>query len=101
VSIEQIDLHFQREPWIAEAACAGLSGPVASDLFFPSRGEPTAGARVVCGGCPVREECLDYALRNGIQYGIWGGTSERERRSMRRERRVAIGARPTGPLPAA
>jgi len=101
VSTEAIDLHFQAEPWVAQAACAGLSGPVASALFFPSRGEPVTEARKVCAGCPVREQCLDFALRNGEQHGIWGGTSERERRRMRRAYRQAVGAKPPGPLPAA
>ena len=40
-------------------------------------------AKVVCIGCPVQRECLEYALDNG-EYGVWGGTSERERRRIRR-----------------
>jgi WhiB family redox-sensing transcriptional regulator len=35
----------------------------------------------------VREECLDYALATGQKFGVWGGTSERERRALRRLRR--------------
>jgi WhiB family redox-sensing transcriptional regulator len=85
------------EPWIAQGACHGLVetiGPRERDrLFFPSRGEPTKRAKAMCADCPVRQECLDHALREGIHYGIWGGTSERERRTMRRE--LGITAPPT------
>ena len=52
-------------------------------LFFPSRGEPAGPARQVCAACPVRQQCLDYAITNRIVHGIWGGLSERERRALR------------------
>jgi WhiB family transcriptional regulator, redox-sensing transcriptional regulator len=71
-----------RPAWQAEAACRG-AGTVD---YFPSRGESTAAAKAVCAGCPVRTECLDYALDTPADArlpGIWGGTSERERRGMR------------------
>ena len=74
-------LGFTREPWTARGACRGADTAV----FFTEQGEATRSAKEVCAGCPVREECLDYALRNGEKFGIWGGTSERERRRMRRE----------------
>lgn len=74
-------LGFTREPWTARGACRGADTAV----FFTEQGEATRPAKEVCAGCPVREECLDYALRNGERHGVWGGTSERERRRMRRE----------------
>ncbi|MGW1159307.1 WhiB family transcriptional regulator [Streptomyces sp. NPDC002519] len=43
-------------------------------------------AKAVCTGCPVRLECLSYALDNRIEHGIWGGMTERERRSLLRRR---------------
>jgi WhiB family redox-sensing transcriptional regulator len=52
-------------------------------LFFPERGASTREAKAVCAGCPVRVECLDYALGNSIKYGIWGGLSEHQRRERR------------------
>jgi WhiB family redox-sensing transcriptional regulator len=56
------------------------------DLFFPGRGESTAEAKRICQGCPVRQECLDYAMTPPFErFGIWGGLSERERRRIRRQ----------------
>jgi WhiB family redox-sensing transcriptional regulator len=69
-------------PWINRAACTGID----PELFFPSRGESADPARAVCAGCPVRAECLDHALANVEMFGVWGGTSERERRAIRRNR---------------
>ncbi|GHH94105.1 WhiB family transcriptional regulator [Streptomyces capillispiralis] len=59
------------------------------DLFFPigDRG-PTLvqieRAKAVCHDCPVLERCLDWALRSGPLEGIWGGTTEGERRALMR-----------------
>ena len=41
-------------------------------------------AKQVCGECPVKVDCLDYALETNQDSGIWGGTSEEERRTLRR-----------------
>jgi WhiB family redox-sensing transcriptional regulator len=65
--------------WRDRAACIGAD----PDLFFPQRGESAEPAREICARCSVREACLDYALRNAITHGIWGGVSERERRALR------------------
>lgn len=76
-------LLVQRRPaWQAEAACTGSD----IDLFFTERGESTSPAKQVCGTCPVRDDCLEYALDTGEKFGIWGGLSERERRRLRRAR---------------
>lgn len=64
--------------WRTDAACKGID----PDLFFPERGEPTAQIKAVCEGCPVRAECLAFALEDEGP-GIWGGTSERERQKLR------------------
>lgn len=74
--------------WRAEANCAGMD----PDLFFAERGnctEQVAQARAVCAGCVVREACLEEALESGIRFGIWGGKTTKERRRLRRARRVA------------
>jgi WhiB family redox-sensing transcriptional regulator len=50
------------------------------EAFFPEKGESTRRAKLVCRGCEVRAECLAYALRTEQRFGVWGGTSDRERR---------------------
>lgn len=71
--------------WMADAACIGIN----PDLFFPERGHPNNNqeAKAICARCPVRDDCLNYALTEHIVHGIWGGTSEKERRHLRRLRR--------------
>ena len=71
--------------WQERANCLGVD----PDLFFPERGASTKEAKSVCGGCEVKMECLEYALRHGEKFGIWGGMSERERRRLRRQRALA------------
>ena len=67
------------------AECAGLDPA----LFHPDRGASVDDAKAVCMSCPVRVECLEFALQNVEKFGIWGGTSERERRRLRRERGIS------------
>jgi WhiB family redox-sensing transcriptional regulator len=67
-------------------ACQGVD----PELFYPSRGESTKEAKAVCKSCYAQEACLDYALINYERHGIWGGKSERERRSLRRQRTLAL-----------
>jgi len=69
-------------PWISRAACANEP----TDLFFPEDGEGTELAKAICGGCPVRAECIGYAVAIPSLDGIWGGLTERERERLRRER---------------
>jgi superfamily II DNA or RNA helicase len=72
--------------WRAQAAC---SGSLATGIFFPESGQATRLAKSVCKTCSVRQDCLEAGLRNTELRGIWGGTSEKERRIIRRRRRVA------------
>ena len=74
-----ITLEWQPTTWQTDAACRGLN-PL---MFFPARGEHVAAAQAVCNTCPVRVDCLNDALDVGTKYGIWGGTSERQRRQIR------------------
>lgn len=67
-----------------DAECLGTD----PELFFPERGQTTELAKAVCRECIVREECLEYSLENGIKHGVFGGLSERERRRIRKERRL-------------
>lgn len=68
--------------WQSDARCNDAD----PEIFFPERGGSSKAARAVCSQCDVRAECLEYALNNKEQFGIWGGTSERERRRLRKER---------------
>lgn len=70
--------------WMADGNCR--SQP--PSLFFPSDGVGVDAARRLCATCPVKSPCLEYALRNRIDHGVWGGTSERERRRILRQRRL-------------
>lgn len=69
--------------WMAEGRCRHES----SSTFFPSDGVGVEIARRICATCPVKSPCLEYALRNHIAHGVWGGASERERRRIARRRR--------------
>ena len=75
--------------WMKYAACRGLD----IRLFFGREGErhteKTAReleAKTVCGDCPIRHRCLDFALSNDEKAGVWGGLGEDERASERRRR---------------
>jgi len=57
-----------------------------TDVFFPSDGAGVDRARAICSRCPIAGRCLDYALDNRIEHGVWGGCSERERRRILRRR---------------
>jgi WhiB family redox-sensing transcriptional regulator len=74
---------FASVAFMAFGACRGTD----PDVFFPDRGESLEPAKQVCAECVVRDECLEHALANGERFGVWGGTSERERRRIRRQRR--------------
>jgi WhiB family redox-sensing transcriptional regulator len=69
--------------WQEFAECVNYAGRVD---FFPARGESVRDAKEVCASCQVRRECLDFALRMKVAHGVWGGLSERERRTLKRER---------------
>jgi len=80
-----LDQLLNRPAWQADAACNGSDTP--QQAFFPGQGtssNATAAARRLCAGCLVRAECLAYAMTVPDMVGVWGGTSERQRRIMRR-----------------
>lgn len=67
--------------WMQEASCAQI-GVGMAETWFPTKGGANTLAKQVCSACPVRQKCLDYATKRRLD-GIWGGTSEHERRDMR------------------
>jgi WhiB family redox-sensing transcriptional regulator len=68
------------ESWQERALCAQTD----PEAFFPEKGGSTREAKKICEVCPVREQCLAYALEHDERFGIWGGLSERERRRLKR-----------------
>lgn len=76
------------ESWRDQAACREMDN--AEAIFFPPRGRPpkVGSAKHVCGGCPVRDACLDYAISHRIEEGIWGGLAIKDREKVRRARRA-------------
>jgi WhiB family transcriptional regulator, redox-sensing transcriptional regulator len=76
----------QGTSWMELARCRDVDPQV----FFPSDGPGVEAARRYCAECLVRESCLEYALENHIQHGVWGGASERARRRMSRKRRATL-----------
>ncbi|MDX5571983.1 WhiB family transcriptional regulator [Streptomyces sp. ID01-9D] len=85
------------ENWRLHAACREED----PDLFFPigSTGPAvvqTAEAKTVCRSCPVQAACLEWALENGQDSGIWGGLSENERRALKRRSRRRAESRGRG-----
>lgn len=78
-------LSLANDEWRAQASCQDTD----PDLFFPvgTTGpaiEQIANAKAVCDACPVKEPCLEFALSTNQDSGVWGGTSEEERRKLRR-----------------
>ncbi len=74
--------------WMAKGNCA--EKPPA--LFFPSDGVGVEVARRICATCSEKAPCLEYALLNRIEHGVWGGCSERERRRILKRRRLTATA---------
>jgi WhiB family redox-sensing transcriptional regulator len=66
--------------WQERAACYGLD----AEVFFPTTEEEAGLALSYCGICTVKEMCLAWALQNGERYGVWGGTTEQQRRRLNR-----------------
>ena len=71
--------------WIADAPCSQAD----PELFFPEAHESRANvalAKRVCASCPVRQECLEWALDSGEKFGIYGGLTSTQRRKVLRQR---------------
>lgn len=69
--------------WTEKAACKGQP----RDVFFPEPGTSAATrAREICVGCPIRRECLEFAIETRQEYGIWGGMNAGERQLFENKR---------------
>ena len=84
MSLVDFFAHSDGQQWMTEAECALPEYPHA--WWFPDadEGETAVKAIKVCADCIVVEECLAYALVHGEQ-GVWGGTSEKTRKRMKRD----------------
>lgn len=79
--------------WRRDAECRDLD----PNLFFPvgvtgDALDQIEAAKQICSACPVREECLEFAITSNQEFGVWGGTSEEERRVLRRQWRARVRA---------
>ncbi|WP_433363893.1 WhiB family transcriptional regulator [Streptosporangium sp. CA-115845] len=81
------DIPERELDWQDLALCAETD----PEAFFPEEGGPSP-AKKICRSCEVRAECLEYALDNEIMFGIWGGISERSRRTLQRRRNLGVAA---------
>lgn len=81
---------FDEADWRESGACRTAD----TSLFFPVTDDEAAPARAICASCPVREQCLNFALANREEQGVWGGLTESERRRVRRRRAAAARALP-------
>lgn len=85
-SAHLLSLTIASDEWRRHAACRDTD----PDLFFPvgTTGpaiEQIENAKAVCGECDAKADCLEYALATNQDSGIWGGTSEEERRQLRKQ----------------
>jgi len=75
--------------WHGRGLCIGED----PDAFIPSHGDPGKEARRICGVCPVRDDCLEYAIE-AYEHGIWDGLDQDERRNLKRRQRRQAAAIP-------
>jgi WhiB family transcriptional regulator, redox-sensing transcriptional regulator len=71
---------LDERPWAVFAACKDEQGMI----FFPQTKDEEAKALAICATCPVIEDCLDRALEMNERFGVWGGTTEKQRRKLTR-----------------
>ena len=91
-----------REPWQEQAVCAQVD----PEIFFPDKGGSPRQAKQICAECPVRLQCLEFALEHNERHGVFGGLTERERQSIRKRppvgfcgnghERAVVGTTPEG-----
>lgn len=85
MSISKLAEALRNNTWVKDAACRDVD----PDIFFVY----IEAGKAFCNGggnsapCPVRDECLEYAVTANERYGVWGGLDEMERRSLKREMR--------------
>lgn len=76
-------LGYENPEWMERGRCRGID----PNLFYSTESEDIERAIGVCATCEVVDKCLDYALDTRQDHGVWGGTSEKDRRAIIKERR--------------
>ena len=71
----------EERPWAAFAVCRDRD----PDAFFPLTPEGERDAMRVCQGCPVQMDCLEFALEAKVRFGVWGGMTEKQRKTLERQ----------------
>jgi WhiB family redox-sensing transcriptional regulator len=72
-------------PYLDEAACRGID----PELFYAESGAAIMRAKSFCAQCSVRDKCLEWGVKRE-EFGVWGGTTARERAALRRQRGVRL-----------
>tara|TARA_B100001996_G_scaffold132253_1_gene100597 strand:+ start:447 stop:749 length:303 start_codon:yes stop_codon:yes gene_type:complete len=81
-----LNREFDSASWMKDSACKDVD----PSIFFVERGESGEEAKAICATCPVKQECLDYAIKFNERVGIWGGMSDKQiRQEVRRRKQVA------------
>jgi WhiB family redox-sensing transcriptional regulator len=73
--------------WLSQGTCGQIGG----DMWFPDKSDraDVAACKKVCAGCPVRRQCLEWAMETVESFGIWGGLTVLERRKLRQQSEAA------------
>jgi WhiB family redox-sensing transcriptional regulator len=80
-----MSMELYERNWIEDANCKDMD----KSVFFPSSNTELKQAKQVCSTCPVSAECLQYATDNDLNFGVWGGLGESDRRRLARQSRSA------------
>ena len=84
-----MDLYSESAPFDGTQSCMAVD----PEIFFPEDYDDyriTGKAKSICSSCPLTADCLAYAVKDSSLDGIWGGTTPRERKNMRRRRKVPV-----------
>lgn len=80
--------------WADLGNCVGVD----ADYFFSVVGADTVVAKAICRGCPVRAECLEYAIESKFKHGVWGGMTPSQRRRLKPRRGPGLPAPGSPPV---
>lgn len=78
IDVGQLPKAGPPDHWQERGSCYGVD----PEVFFPPTEEDASEALSFCAGCAVKDICLAWAVQNGERYGVWGGTTEQQRRRL-------------------